>query len=167
MVVIPASRHLCEPRLRKIREPPVGHFVRFLIRSCPVFFKAFPSRNISLAFIRLKERSLLQSVTSSNFSVLMLHIAFSFDQTESPFPQTWSSLPQTWWLGTRSVTMPASTSAEPTSPKLESLSLLLPSCALLVRVMLHHLQAEFYVEMFLRADWVRIVPISIFTVLTA
>lgn len=56
MVVITASRHLCKPHLRKIREPAVGHFVGFPIRSCPVFFKAFPFRNISLAFIRLKKK---------------------------------------------------------------------------------------------------------------
>lgn len=66
---------------------------------------------------------------------LLFFVAFSFDQMESPFPLMWSSSQQTWWLGTQGVTMPASMSAGPTSPRPESLSLLLLNCMCPVGVM--------------------------------
>lgn len=67
-------------------------------------------------------------------------VDFSFHQMENPFPLMWWSSQQTWWLGTQGVTMLASTSAEPTNPRPESLSLLLLSCMCLVRVM--HIMTE-------------------------
>lgn len=42
------------------------------------------------------------------------------DQTGSPFLLMWSSSRRTWWLGTRGVTTPASTCAEPTSRRPEN-----------------------------------------------
>lgn len=67
-------------------------------------------------------------------TVLWFFVLLLFVQMESQFPLMWLSSQRTWWLGTQGLTMPVCTSAGPTSPKPENLSLLLLSCMCLVSV---------------------------------
>lgn len=117
-----------------------------LLRALPLSVVLF------LGQLKASEITSISSMPGSYFFTCVIWdhpVVFLFDQMGSQFPLMWSSWQPTWWLGTRGVTMLASTSAVPTSPRPGSSSSPLLSCVFQVgseEIVSWHLQYERFLQ---------------------